>query len=274
MKSRLKALIPEEILFDDCIVIGALNEVDEVKGVLLLKRAAPHIWDIPFIYVATGIRRNRVGHNMLIYAKTLARSSGVKRFTISYIDDKTSTDLYSFFSYQGFFEIDSSNLYKIPMSVALNTIISNDVFSKLRSDMITPLSSISDAQWKQVTDAAARLSLQSDDTEFFPIPHGKAHYNGDFSFIATKEDHTPTGVVLCSIVDEVLNIDYLISLDPGNPMVSALLIRALCKKAGSGYTDYEVHFHAYNPRIMKLANYLLGQKLTMSGRFLIMGLRL
>ena len=273
-KEKLKALIPEEIVSDNCIFLGALDETDELKSVLVLKQVSSHVWDIPFIYVADNLRKKRIGHDMLVYAKTLARSLAKNSLTVSFIEDKTSGALAGFLEKEGFIEIESSQLYQSTLSTALNTISTKDWFLTKKKNTVMPLSSLTGAKWKQITDACMALASSPDNSGYFPIPYDRSYYNGEFSFVAVKEDQTPIGVLLCSTMDEILNIDYLISLDPGNPMIAAMLIKNLCTKASSGVIDYELHFHAYNPRIMKLADYLLDGQYNLTGRHVVMMLRL
>ena len=273
-KEKLKALIPEEILSDDCFILGAVDERDELNGVLVLKQVSHHVWDIPFIYVTDFLRKRGIGHDMLISAKALARSIAVSSFTLSFIEDRASAPLGSFLKNEGFFEIESSKLYHTRLSAALGDISSKKQFSSIPYNTVVPLSSLTAAKWKQVTDACMSLTRAPENDSYFPIPHDRSYYNGEFSCVAVKEDQTPIGVLLCSTDDEILNIDYLISLDPGNPMVSAMLIKKLCTKASAGIVDFELHFHAYNPRILKIADYLLDGHYLLTGRHVVMMLRL
>lgn len=260
-RKLLSEMIPQELLDDDCIIIGAYNEAEEVVGVAVSRSTAGRIWDIPFIYVSEKNRRKKTAHNMLRKLSALARTSGVSNLMISHIETVAHGDMKLFLASEYFYEVEASYLYEVPLSLAIDVIATNKHFSDAVPQSVIPLSKVSSREWRSLNEKINRLAAEDTGGNYFPIPYDIQHFNRDYSFIAMKDDRTPVGVILCSTDDTVLNIDYLCSLSSNSPMLPALLIKALCIAAGRGTIDYDVHFHAYNERILKLASLILGDKL-------------
>lgn len=264
---KLKTLVPPDVFEKNVTFIGALDENDDIMGLLAISELSGRAWDIPYIYVVKAFRRQGVGRRLFDYISDLARNNGVSDITVSYIDDSKRNPLSGFFQSMQFEEMDSSELYQIPLSLALDALDSNKSLSGHASGLVIPLKLLKSGQWYSVTEKINRLAKNDGSDGFFAVPYPRTHFDDEYSLVILDKDSTPEGLILCTLDDTILNIDYLCSLNPHNPMISAMLIKELCRKASQQTEDLEVHFHAYNPKMSKLGKVLLGDLLDYTGRY-------
>ncbi|MBO6214548.1 MAG: hypothetical protein J6N76_03305 [Lachnospiraceae bacterium] len=266
-RDKLKEFVPSDIIDKSTLILGDLSETGDVLGLLTVRESSGRVWELLYIYVVKAFRKNEIATDLIHFTFDLAATLGVSNVMVSLVNDSKKNPLVILFDKLGFEEIESSDLYQIPLSLALDSLRSNKIFSKLPPSSIITLRSITGKQWDSITSRISQLSQHGSSDDFFEIPYPKEHYHEDYSLVVLNKDRIPQGLILCSLMDEILNIDYLCSLVPNNPLVSAILIRELCRLAASETEDLEVHFHAYNPRISKLGKALLGDNLEKTGRY-------
>ena len=264
-KDLLADLVPSELLIRENMAICALKG-ENIIGCMILSQASGRICDIPFIYVVPAGRKRKTAKKMLAYAASLVKANGISALSMNYIEESEDDILSVFAKASGFEEVNSSNLYEIGLSDALESVHSARALRKLPPATAITLSEMTNKQWNELVGSVDDLRKSSHGEDVYDIPYPKNYYDGDLSLMATDVAGIPWGVVLCRNLEDCVNIEYLCSLKPQAQLSAPILIRELCQKL-SEHKETTIRFHAFNPKVEKLVAMSLGENAKVSGKF-------
>ena len=261
----LADLVPAELLTPDNMAICALKG-ENIIGCMILSQASGRICDIPFIYVVPAGRKRRTAKKMLSYAASLVKANGISALSLSYVEESEDDLLTDFAKACGFEVVNSTNLYEIGLSDAIESVNTARAMRKLPPSNTLTVSEMTNKQWNELVGSVDDLRKSSHGEDVFDIPYPKNYYDGDLSLMATDVAGIPWGVVLCRNLEDCVNIEYLCSLKPQAQLSAPILIRELCQKL-SEHKETTIRFHAFNPKVEKLVAMSLGENAKVSGKF-------
>ncbi len=264
-KDLLSDIVPADLLTDEYIVICALKQ-EYIMGCIILSMPSARVCDIPFIYVVPAARKRKTAKKMLDFAASLARANGASTISMHYVEEAVDDPLSMFAKAVGFEEVNSSYLYEISLTDALDSVANARSMKKLPPAVSIPVSEMTSRQWNELLDEIDTLKQSSHGDGVYDIPHPKTYYDGELSLMAKDAAGIPWGVVLCRDLGDCINVEYLCSLKPQAHLAAPVLLKALCQRA-SDRADTTIRFHAYNPKIEKLSAMSLGENAKTSGRF-------
>lgn len=237
-KTNLSGLVPEEVLLDADILIGAYDPATmSVAGVLTAEVLDEKRLGITWIYVVEGQRRKGAAREMLgVLAETVLEINAPDFIVCSYFKQEEE-DIYRLLLDCGFIEDRLMHAEILAVQLGDCAVSKGDFPGR-----IVPLSKISQAMWDElsrrqrtgVVRVGLKLARSMVDREF---------YDAALSVVALDEEVEPVGELLVSREEQFLWIHSLFSMEKDSAKVLRALVSttiAIAKQSLSGHTVIQV----------------------------------
>ena len=270
-KIQLAGVVPDELMEESNMAVCALSE-DELCGVMLTKAVRSDTWDVTYAYVLPAWKRQGVATDMLRLIVTVAKAVGVGALTLSLFEDDDERDIRSFAEANGFEMINESPVLSASLS-SIEIALGKKLDSKITDGNVVRLKHVSGSAYGKLLDKLGELRHEKKDrasADYYMIPKNRSFYDADVSAVALDEDGEICGILLMREETDFVSVDYMCSLKPEDPRIAMSLLKNACDWTCDKYNETLVHFHAFNPAVVKMTKSLFGRFLSETGKAVYM----
>lgn len=209
------------------------------------------------IFVAPAYRKRGIASEMLSTFSNLCAGTKTQALTVSFVDEENS-GLHEFFKKSGFEIFEGSESY----ITTLGAVSRSDGFKKYIAEVKTVITPISFEEMFDFQKKAINRLLLGYGSSVSELESGS--FSKSLSFGVFDNSGKAQGFLLCSQVEDMVVIDFLASLMPkATPTVA--MIKSLYNALNARFSDeLIIKFLAANPKVLPIAERLLGQSLEKS----------
>ena len=258
------SVLPDTCSTDRTMVAVAMED-GELFGLLAINVISAMTWELPFVWVENDARRTGVARTLYEMMISVARAMGISVITASVMVSDDNDGLLRWLKAMYFEEAERSAVYSLRLVQAF---VQLERHRPKHVGHTVPLSEVKAGQWNALKSILFLLRSDSgvSKSEYFPDPGDISSYDMEKSFLWMGEDQSPGGCVLLKRVSEGYLVTYLAAFeDRAGSRTVELLCAAMDAIYDDGDENVHILFHAFNPRVLKLARALVGDRLEKTG---------